>query len=112
MTMCECVRSLSVRYSWVFVDSHPDRRSIVADRMVSRLKALGDKSRVPCLQNMGMYVHVSPANTEPDVFVRLAKGYVVPDRLTKKKEVCALNAEASARRSYQPSTLVNFVLSF
>ena len=46
---------------------------------------------------MGMYVRVPPsANTGPDVFVRLAKGYVVPEKPTKKKEACALNAEVSA----------------
>lgn len=90
-----------MRYSWGFVDSHPDRRSLVADRK-SRLKALGDKSRVPFLQNMGMYVRVPPsANAGSDVFVRLAKGYVVPDQSTKKKEVCALNAEVSPCRRSQ-----------
>ncbi|KAI9462992.1 hypothetical protein HD554DRAFT_2206502 [Boletus coccyginus] len=84
------------RWKWEvpYDDVHPDRRSLVADRR-SRLKALGDKSRVPFLQNMGMYVHVPPsANAGSDVFVRLAKGYVVPDKSTKK-EVCALNAEVA-----------------
>ncbi|KAG8214830.1 hypothetical protein J3R82DRAFT_9979 [Butyriboletus roseoflavus] len=76
-------------------DVHPDRRSLFADRK-SRLKALGDKSRVPGLQNMGMYVSAPPSeNTGPDVFVRLAKGYVVPEKPAKKKEVCALNAEVA-----------------
>lgn len=89
--------SLSVRYSWVSVDSHPDRRSLLADRKW-RLKALGGKSRVPGLQNLGMYVHVPPSeHAGPDIFVRLAKGYVVPGKPTTKKEVCALNAEVSAR---------------
>ena len=87
------LRSLSVRNSCFCVDSHPDRRSLVADRR-SRIKALGDKSRVPGLQNMGMYVRTSlSANTGPDVFVRLAKGYVVPDESTEKKDACASNAE-------------------
>ncbi|KAG6375919.1 hypothetical protein JVT61DRAFT_2787 [Boletus reticuloceps] len=76
-------------------DVHPDRRSFVVDRR-SRIKTLGDKRRVPGLQNMGMYVHVPPsADAGPDVFVRLAKGYVVPDKSRKKKEVCALNAEVA-----------------
>ncbi|KAH0832273.1 hypothetical protein J3R83DRAFT_13266 [Lanmaoa asiatica] len=76
-------------------DIHPDRLSLLANRR-SRLKALGDKSRIPSLQNMGMYVHSPPSeNTGPDVFARLAKGYVVPEKPTKKKEVCALNAEVA-----------------
>ena len=59
-------------------------------------------SRIPCLQNMGMYVHAPPStNTEPDAFTRLAKGYVVPDKSTKKKEVCALNAEVRSHRFSQ-----------
>ena len=97
MTMCRFV-SVSFRASLMVLRrySHPDRRLLVADRN-SKLKALGDESRVPCLQNMGMHVHVPPsANAGPDAFERLAKGYVVPDGLTKKKEVCALNAEVSA----------------
>ncbi|KAI9464382.1 hypothetical protein HD554DRAFT_2040773 [Boletus coccyginus] len=88
-----------VALSWNAVDSsegglaHPDRRSLVADWR-SRSKALSDKSHVPYLQNMGMYVHVPPsANAGPDVFVRLGKGYVVPDKSTK--EICALNAEVA-----------------
>ncbi|KAF8441042.1 hypothetical protein L210DRAFT_3645285 [Boletus edulis BED1] len=76
-------------------DVHPDRRSFVVDRR-SRIKTLGDKRRVPGLQNMGVYVDVpQSADTGPDVFVRLAKGYVVPDKSRKKKEVCALNAEVA-----------------
>lgn len=98
MTMCEFISfSLPCATHGFSIDSHPDRRSLLVDRK-SRLKALGDKSRVPGLQNMGMYVCVSPSeSTGPDVFVRLAKGYVVPEKPTKKKEVCALNAEVSAR---------------
>ncbi|KAG6378014.1 hypothetical protein JVT61DRAFT_13692 [Boletus reticuloceps] len=72
---------------------HPDWCSFVVDRR-SRIKTLGDKSCVPGLQNMGMYVYVpQSADAGPDVFVRLAKSYVVPDKSRKKKEVCALNAE-------------------
>ncbi|KAF8553639.1 hypothetical protein OG21DRAFT_1485291 [Imleria badia] len=76
-------------------DVHPERRALVTDRK-SKIKALGDKRRVPCLQNMGMYVRAPPSgNTAPDAFVRLAKGYVVPDKSEKKKEVCSLNAEVA-----------------
>ncbi|KAG9315433.1 hypothetical protein JVU11DRAFT_3043 [Chiua virens] len=83
------------RWEVPYDDIHPDRRSLLIDRR-SRLKKLGDKSRVPSLQNMGMYVRVPPSEgAEPDVFVRLAKGYVVPEEPEKKKEVCASNAEVA-----------------
>jgi hypothetical protein len=50
---------------------------------------------------MGMYIRAPPsANTGPDMFMRLAKGYLVPDKLTKKEEVCTLNAEVSALRLF------------
>jgi hypothetical protein len=83
MMTCQFV-SFSFATHGFFVDSHPDLRLLITDQK-SRLKALGEKSRVP--------VHVPPsANTGAGIFVRLAKGYVVPDRLTKK-EVCVLNTE-------------------
>lgn len=98
MTMCEFASFYFRALVMVTLDSHPDWRSLLVDRKL-RLKALGDKTHVPCLQNMGMYVRVPPTtSTGAEVFVRLAKGYVVPEKATKKKEVCALNAEVSGAR--------------
>ena len=92
-------------------DSHPDRRLLLADRKMGQ-KALGDKSRVPGLQSMGMYVRVPSCETSgPDVFARLAKGYVVPEKPTKKKEACALNAEVGARISDSQVCWVTWIAS-
>ncbi|KAF8838899.1 hypothetical protein BDN67DRAFT_970862 [Paxillus ammoniavirescens] len=74
-------------------DIHPEKRSLLSERKL-KPKALGDKTRVPCRQNMGTYVRTSPSEeTGPDLFMRLAKGYVVPEQPTQRKEVCSLNAE-------------------
>ncbi|KAF9235674.1 hypothetical protein BU15DRAFT_89510 [Melanogaster broomeanus] len=81
------------RWEVPYDDIHPEKRSLLLERKL-KPKALGDKIRVPGLQNMGTYVR-SPQTEDigPDLFVRLAKGYVVPEKPTERKDVCSFNAE-------------------
>ncbi|KAF9220562.1 hypothetical protein BS17DRAFT_787288 [Gyrodon lividus] len=76
-------------------DIHPQKRSLLPERKL-KFKALGDKIHIPGLQNMGTYVRTPLHDSNaPALFVSLAKGYVVPENPTQRKEVCSLNAEVA-----------------
>ncbi|KIJ61068.1 hypothetical protein HYDPIDRAFT_97184 [Hydnomerulius pinastri MD-312] len=81
------------RWEVPYDDIHPDKRPLLPERKL-KPKALGDKGRVPGLQNMGTYVRAPQSeNTETDLFGRLAKGYVIPKQPAQRREACSLNAE-------------------
>jgi WD repeat-containing protein 24 len=61
------------------------------------LKRLGDKSRMPVLQNMGLYVRAGLRDPESGgLFEHLARKYLVESDGGDRITVCKENAEVSA----------------
>jgi hypothetical protein len=61
------------------------------------LKHLGDKSRMPALQNMGTYVRAGLRDPESGaLFEHLARKFIVESDSGDRTAVCKVNAEVGA----------------
>ncbi|KAG0696924.1 hypothetical protein DFH29DRAFT_812461 [Suillus ampliporus] len=84
------------RWEVPYDDIHPDKRSLLPERKL-KLKCLGDKPRIPVLQNMGTYVRGGLRDTESGgLFEHLARKYLVESDGRNRAAVCKANAEVSA----------------
>ncbi|KAG1739394.1 uncharacterized protein EDB91DRAFT_1134938 [Suillus paluster] len=83
------------RWEVPYDDIHPDKRHVLPERKL-KLKCLGDKPRMPFLQNMGTYVCGRLRNTETGgLFEHLARKYLVEFDGRNRAAVCKANAEVS-----------------
>ncbi|KAI6155834.1 hypothetical protein BKA82DRAFT_1008041 [Pisolithus tinctorius] len=92
-------------------DVHPNKRSLLSERKL-KAKCLGDESRMPGRQSLGTYIRISPSMTPGhDTFIKLAKKYRVPEKMSQRKEVCAQNAEIAMQAGQFSSAQVWLVLT-